>query len=147
MGGGGYSPSPSWSCGGVRCFGSGVSAMVKARTPAGLQSAGRRLWRAVVDEFELEAVELVLLEKACRTADDCARLDEAVAAAPLTVEGSMGQVREHPLLAQSRQTRALLAALLKQLNLPAEAVGAGGGGPPPGYLSLLVEVPVVSSGV
>lgn len=105
----------------------GVGLMVKVRTPTGLQPAGRRLWLDVSKRYELRADELLLLEKACRTADDCARLDEAVAAAPLTVKGSMGQVREHPLLAQARQTRALLAALLKQLALPDEVEASGGG--------------------
>ncbi len=96
----------------------------KPRTPPRLGAAGRSLWRAVAGTYELRSDELVLLEKACRTADDAARLDRALLDAPLTVLGSVGQDRANPLLVESRQTRALLAALLKQLALPDEDAGA-----------------------
>lgn len=98
----------------------------KPRTPAHLAAAGRTLWRAVVDTYELRADELLVLEKACRTADDSARLDAALRDAPLMVTGSTGQQRHNPLLHEARQTRALLAALLKQLALPDEADLADG---------------------
>lgn len=100
------------------------------RTPPRLGAAGRRLWRSIVADFDLRPDELIVLEKACRTADDADRLDQAVSEAPLLVAGSMGQEREHPLLAQSRQTRALLAALLKQLRLDAAEDAAGTSGKP-----------------
>jgi hypothetical protein len=41
-----------------------------------------------------------------------------MAGQPLTVKGSMGQEREHPLLSEIRQQRLTLARLLKQLELP-----------------------------
>lgn len=90
------------------------------KTPSKLGAPGRRLWRAVVDTYELRADELAVLEKACRTADDAARLDAALTDAPLMVLGSTGQQRANPLLHEARQTRALLASLLKQLGLPDE---------------------------
>jgi len=37
---------------------------------------------------------------------------------PLVVAGSMGQMREHPLLSEVRQQRAFLNASLRQLKLP-----------------------------
>ncbi len=90
----------------------------KPRTPRNLAAAGRSLWRSVVDTYELRPDELLLLEKACRTADESARLDEETRTAPLMVTGSTGQQRHNPLLNEARQTRALLGALLKQLALP-----------------------------
>ncbi len=39
------------------------------RAPVGAGLAGRRLWRAVVEEYELEEHELLLLREAARTAD------------------------------------------------------------------------------
>ncbi len=90
----------------------------RPRTPPRLGAAGRSLWRAVTGTYQLRHDELLLLEKAARTADDAARLDRALLDAPLTVLGSVGQDRANPLLVESRQTRALLAALLKQLALP-----------------------------
>ena len=98
----------------------------KPRQPPRLGTAGRRLWRSVADVYELRPDEQVVLEKAARTADDCERLDLALLDEPLLVAGSMGQQRHNPLLHEARQTRALLATLLKQLNLAAadEPVGA-----------------------
>jgi hypothetical protein len=62
--------------------------------------------------------ELHVLEAACRTADTLARLEAELVDAPLTVAGSMGQLREHPLLAEARQQRIVLARLFGQLKLP-----------------------------
>lgn len=90
----------------------------RPRPPTNLGRAGARLWRETVSVYELRGDELLLLAKACRTADDAERLDTACADAPLTVTGSAGQQRANPLLAEARATRALLAALLKQLALP-----------------------------
>ena len=101
----------------------------RPRTPAGLGPDGRRLWRAVVDEFELRADELLLLDKAARTADDCARLDAAVASGPLTVPGSTGQPVAQPLLREARQSRALLGALIRQLGLEDAAAEDADQGP------------------
>lgn len=98
----------------------------KPRTPPRLDPPGRRLWRDVVDVYELRPDELLVLEKACRTADDSARLDAALKDAPLMVTGSTGQQRHNPLMHEARQTRALLAALLRQLALPDEPAMAGG---------------------
>lgn len=93
----------------------------KPRRPSGLGVDGRRLWSAVVGVYELRADEVHVLELAARTADDVAAVQAALAGAPLTVAGSMGQVREHPLLSELRQQRAALARLLRQLDLPDEA--------------------------
>lgn len=86
--------------------------------PRGLLGAGTALWLAVTESHGLRADELLVLESACRTADTIGRLDEALDGAPLTVAGSMGQLREHPLLSEVRQQRAALARLLRQLELP-----------------------------
>jgi hypothetical protein len=92
--------------------------------PRGLDSAGRSLWRRILADFGLREDEKTVLEAACRTADTIARLDAALVDAPLTVPGSAGQLREHPLLSEVRQQRALLGRLLHQLKLPEpEALG------------------------
>ena len=87
-------------------------------TPKGLDRTGRRLWRDVVSAYELRPDELILLDSACRTADLVVRLEAAMEGQPLTVRGSMGQEREHPLLSEARQQRSLLARLFAQLKLP-----------------------------
>ena len=91
----------------------------KPRTPRYLGPAGRKLWQDVAWEYELRGDELLLLDKACRTADESARLDDAVRTEPLLVAGAVGQTRQNPLFNEARQTRTVLAALLKQLAVPA----------------------------
>lgn len=72
----------------------------------------------MVSGYEMRPDEFVLLETACRTMDRIAELDRALEGQPLVVQGSMGQEREHPLLAETRLQRALLNRTLAQLSLP-----------------------------
>lgn len=88
------------------------------RSPAGLGQQGRKLWRKITIEFELESEpdKLELLFQACKTADQIAELDEAAAEAPLTVRGSQGQPVISPFISEARAQRSLLAQLLARLN-------------------------------
>lgn len=99
--------------------------------PAGLQRAGERLWRGILADFdaldiEPDARDLRWLEDAARLADGITRLEAALADAPLTVRGSHGGTVAHPLLAELRQARGLLALTLRRLDLsePDEAATA-----------------------
>ena len=89
------------------------------RPPVGTRAAGRRLWEAVVRDFDLAEHEEVLLREACRTLD---LLDELAAAVrrdgPLTAEG-----KAHPAAVEARAQRIALARLLAALRLPAGEVG------------------------
>lgn len=87
-------------------------------TPKGLAAGGRRCWKQVVSAYNLRPDELILLESACKTIDRVAELDAAMEGEPLVTKGSMGQVREHPLLAEARMQRALLRQTFAQLKLP-----------------------------
>jgi len=95
-----------------------------ARAPHGLGSRGRRLWRAVVEDFTPAQHELELLTEACRTLDRVEALQAELADAPLTAEGSRGQLVAHPLAAELRSERQLLARLLSQLGIPEGEEGA-----------------------
>ena len=88
------------------------------RSPAGLGKPGRKLWREITSEFDLESDpdKAELLFQACKTADQIAELDEAAAEAPLTVKGSMGQPVISPFIAEARVQRGLLAQLLARMN-------------------------------
>ena len=92
----------------------------KPRTPSGLALAGKRLWSDISGEYELRGDELRVLEMACRTADDLAKVDAAIITAPVVTTGSMGQDVVNPLFATALAHRRQLAALVKQLNLPDE---------------------------
>lgn len=89
------------------------------KQPEGLAKAGKALWSAVNDRFELEPHHALALASACRCADMIDRL-EALLADDLTTTGSTGQPRLSPAVAELRQHRLALSKLLTDLALPAE---------------------------
>ena len=105
------------------------------KAPVGTGAAGRRLWRAVTDQFDFDGHHLELLRAAVKVADVVAGLDELVAAEGLVVESPHGS-KAHPALVEGRQQRALLARLVAGLGLPDEERGVDGrrrGKPRPAY--------------
>jgi hypothetical protein len=95
------------------------------RSPAGLGSRGRRLWKSVVGDFDLSEGESALLLEACRCLDGIEALSQAVAAEPMTTTGSRDQEVVNPLRPELRSERLLLAKLLAQLDVPMPADGPG----------------------
>ena len=81
--------------------------------PRGAQAAGRRLWRAVLREFELEEHEQTLLRQAVHVADLCDGLQREVDA-----EGFLRDGRIHPAVVELRQQRIVLARLIVALRVP-----------------------------
>jgi hypothetical protein len=101
--------------------------MTDSATPAppdGLAEQGRALWSSVVDDFELDVHELLLLRQACRTADLIERLDEDVEARGVTVESPQGE-KTNPSIVEARQQRIALARLLSALRMPSGETGPG----------------------
>lgn len=94
----------------------------KPRMPRGLETEGQKLWRGVIEEFDLSAEphKLRILFDACKTADVIKRLDDAAVKQSLTVRGSMGQEVINPLIAQAQTARGQLAQLLGRLNFAPE---------------------------
>ncbi|MEX0755764.1 MAG: P27 family phage terminase small subunit [Actinomycetota bacterium] len=85
--------------------------------PKHLKRRSRAFWRSVVATYELTEGDYVLLRSACETMD---RLDEVRALIDeegLTVPGSKGQLRPHPLLGAEKDARIGLARLLRELHL------------------------------
>jgi hypothetical protein len=83
----------------------------KARTAShGLKLAGRRLWDHVLERFELEEYERLLLLEACRTVDIVNELQAAADA--LAPEDA------RLILAEARQQRLAYARLVAALRLP-----------------------------
>ena len=95
------------------------------RIPAGLGRRGKALWNSVIVDFVLAEGECALLLEACRTLDDIEALQQAVAGAPLSSTGSRGQDVVHPLRAELRSQRLLLAKLIGQLDVPMPREGGG----------------------
>jgi len=72
----------------------------------------------VVDDFELDRHEALLLLQACRCVDRLDLMAGVLADAPLTVTNARGDQVPHPLLTESRQQSLTLSRLLASLRLP-----------------------------
>lgn len=87
--------------------------------PAGLETAGKRLWRGITAVYELSPGELMLLERACRAADRAAKIDALIAKSQPLVKGSTGEnVRPNPLYRQAEDADRTLDMLIRSLALP-----------------------------
>lgn len=85
-------------------------------TPKFTRLAGEALWQAVLDRYELEQHELVLLREIVRCVDDLDRLANiASRQGAITTAGGI-----HPAVAEARQMRMVLATLVGALRLPDE---------------------------
>lgn len=106
--------------------------MATQRVPSGLGTGGRSLWRAVVDEHELDRVQMVQLEEACRAKDRLDKLDDLLRGdvdtwARLTVDissdGEVYELRMTQALTQANATANMMKQLLAALRLPDEKTG------------------------
>lgn len=90
-------------------------------TPSHLKKGGRKFWKKVLNDFEIEdGHHLMLLENACQCLD---RIDEAQA--EIEKEGAyftdrFGQPKEHPAHKTERDNKILFARLVRELNLDIE---------------------------
>lgn len=101
-----------------------MSQKVPPRVPAGLKAGGRKLWKAIADEFELEQHELSVLLEAARTVDSLEALEKIVQAEGVTHQSPQG-VRAHPALVEARQQRVTLAKLVASLRIPLDDQESG----------------------
>ena len=84
--------------------------------PKGTRLAGEALWAAVLDRYELEQHELLILREIVRCVDDLDRLANVAARqGAITANGVID-----PAIAEARQMRITLATLIGALRLPAE---------------------------
>jgi phage terminase small subunit len=95
------------------------------RPPSSLAAGGRRLWREVHQNWELDPIDTALLTELCAAVDQCERIRTELKSAKLLVEGSTGQPRVTPLLgalhAQEKVVDRLACSL--RLSVPGEAHG------------------------
>lgn len=90
--------------------------------PRGTKVPGRRLWAAMLADYDFDEHELVLLREATRTVDLLDALAAIVEREGLMVAGPSGD-RVHPALVEARQLKIALARLLAALRLPAGEAG------------------------
>lgn len=98
---------------------------MSTRAPSGLGKSGRQLWRDIHAEYGLAPHESAILVQCCRVLDTLDRIQAELSGAELTVTGSTGQPRPHPLLAEWRHQARVLESLSRALSipLPSEEVG------------------------
>src|SRR5688572_8723932 len=82
-------------------------------TPTGLGSGGKALWKSITTDHNLDAVQQVQLEEACRAKDRCDRI--AVL---------LNEEHDSKLQADANATANLLKQLLAALRLPDATTGA-----------------------
>ena len=96
----------------------------KPAPPAGVGAPAARLWRDVLDRYELSAHEVSLLREVVRVVGRLEALEAVVRA-----DGPMdpaGTGRVHPALVEARQQQLALAKLVGALRLPDEGSASGG---------------------
>ena len=93
---------------------------IKLSRPAKLGVEARKVWDEISGTYALRPDELRILEDACRQVDLVERLEKALDGADLIVKGSQGQPVANPLVAEIRQHRQVVKALLGSLKLPDE---------------------------
>jgi hypothetical protein len=91
--------------------------MTIPKPPRGLGAPGRRIWDAVLKDYELEEHELVLLVQAVRAADSCDELQAIITTDGRVIDGQRGP-KMHPAVAELRQQQLVLARLLAALRVP-----------------------------
>jgi hypothetical protein len=89
-----------------------------ARCPKGVKAGGKRLWSAVLADYELDEHELVLLRRAVRVVDACDDLQGIVDVDGPVLTDDKGNVRTHPSLVELRQQSLVLARLIVALRVP-----------------------------
>lgn len=91
--------------------------------PKHLDASGKRLWRAVLREYRLDAAHsLALLEAVCMAYGQMLAAGAIVAEQGLIVEGRYGP-REHPALKIERDAREALRRAVRELALdPSEVL-------------------------
>jgi hypothetical protein len=86
--------------------------------PAGLSEPGHRFWREITRVYELAPGEVETLRQCCRLVDLIDTADTQLTDEGLTVAGSRGQPRAHPLLEAVDEMRRTLDGLMRSLALP-----------------------------
>jgi hypothetical protein len=93
------------------------------RAPKGAGPSGRRAWRAVCGEYELDQHELALVVALVRQIDRLDALEELIAAEGLVVSGH-GTCKIHPAVVEARQSAIAVARISAALRLPAGDQGS-----------------------
>jgi hypothetical protein len=94
-----------------------MDAMSIPRPPKGAGLSGRRVWRAVLGEFDLDEHERALVTALVRQVDRLDELEDLITAEGLMVTGH-GTCKMHPAVIEARQSAIAVARISAALRLP-----------------------------
>jgi len=95
------------------------------KAPRGLKTAGKRFWRAAVEEYDLTPQQLELLTQAAELLDRAGQAAAELRRAGLTFEDRFGQVRTHPAVEVERLSRLAFVRICKVIGLHQGALTEG----------------------
>lgn len=91
------------------------------RTPAGLKAPGKRFFKKVMGEYELEDThDLERLTQACKCLDEIGEAEAIIEAEGRFIEDRFKQRREHPAAKSIRDARTLFFRAVRELALDVE---------------------------
>jgi len=91
--------------------------MTIPKPPQGAGPSGRRIWRAILGEFDLDEHERALVCALVRQVDRLDALEALIDAEGLTVTGH-GTTKMHPAVVEARQSAIAVARISAALRLP-----------------------------
>lgn len=106
--------------------------MTTPRAPGELSKRSARLWRAVLDEFELSPAEVELLRSALIALDRADTAGAVIAVEGVTALDRYGSPKMHPAVDVEARNRALFGRFVAQLGVKAtvDSVHARAGAKP-----------------
>ena len=85
--------------------------------PKGLTRKVARFWRQITEKYELTIGQKKLLELACQELTRAEQMDATIAETGLTIENRFHELRENPLIRQSRLAREAAGRFFSRLGL------------------------------
>ncbi len=102
------------------------------RAPNGLKGPGKRFWKKVLSEYDLqESCDTERLFMACRSLDEIADSEAVIKVEGLFIEDRFKQKREHPAGKVIRENKTLFCRIIRELGL--DIVPPGDSRPPRQY--------------
>lgn len=89
--------------------------------PPGSGAVGKRLWRAVNQDYDLSGADLEILEHAVTIADDIDALAPMLKLGPFMKDPNTGMPRVNPALVQKRQLVIVMTRLLAAIRVVGDA--------------------------
>ena len=89
----------------------------RPRIPPGLKKDGKKFFRKIIEDFELENHHLEILKQAAKCLDDLSLDEKTIESEGRFFTDRYGQPKEHPAVTATRQTRGLFQRLIREVGL------------------------------